>query len=364
MLTKELALRARKVVAIELDARLPALLAETLAGFSNIRVVQGDALKLDLAALIRQEFPGMKVAVCANLPYYITSPLVMKLLEDKLPLQHITVMVQKQASAQRLAALPGTREAGAVSYAVHYYARPQVLFQVQPGSFYPPPKRDKRCAAPYGLHTAPPAAPQSEKAMFRTIRAAFSQRRKTAANAVSAGLGLPKADVAAALQAVGAPPAALAGTADAGTVCRAERPSVSFAEWRRGAPVKKRPSRPAHTAGREGCLCNVAPGGACLWLCCLVRRVLRNGKADAFQNKVAVAAFRQVIYVQRPAVLPGEVGLQGAGHAVQKREAHLPGIVHVKLVLLRLWRAGKQRALLGKTHFHKAVALLHRARQA
>ena len=111
VLTKELALRARKVVAIELDTRLPALLAETLAGFSNIRVVQGDALKLDLAALIRQEFPGMKVAVCANLPYYITSPLVMKLLEDKLPLQHITVMVQKEA-AQRLAALPGTREAG------------------------------------------------------------------------------------------------------------------------------------------------------------------------------------------------------------------------------------------------------------
>ncbi len=206
VLTKELALRARKVVAIELDARLPALLAETLAGFSNIRLVQGDALKLDLAALIRQEFPGMKVAVCANLPYYITSPLVMKLLEDKLPLQHITVMVQKEA-AQRLAALPGTREAGAVSYAVHYYARPQVLFQVQPGSFYPPPKVTSAVLR-LSLHTAPPAAPQSEKAMFRTIRAAFSQRRKTAANAVSAGLGLPKADVAAALQAVGAPPAA------------------------------------------------------------------------------------------------------------------------------------------------------------
>lgn len=148
----------------------------------------------------------MKVAVCANLPYYITSPLVMKLLEDKLPLQHITVMVQKEA-AQRLAALPGTREAGAVSYAVHYYARPQVLFQVQPGSFYPPPKVTS-AVLHLSLHTAPPAAPRSEKAMFRTIRAAFSQRRKTAANAVSAGLGLPKADVAAALQAVGAPPAA------------------------------------------------------------------------------------------------------------------------------------------------------------
>ena len=189
VLTKELALRARRVVAIELDARLPALLAETLAGFSNVRIVQGDALKLDLAALIRQEFPGMKVAVCANLPYYITSPLVMKLLEDRLPLQHITVMVQREA-AQRLAALPGTRGAGAVSYAVHYYASPQVLFSVQPGSFYPPPKVTSAVLRLL-LHAAPPVAPQSERAMFRTIRAAFSQRRKTAANAVSAGLGPP-----------------------------------------------------------------------------------------------------------------------------------------------------------------------------
>lgn len=206
VLTKELALRARKVVAVELDTRLPALLAETLAGFSNVKLVQGDALKLDLAGLIRQEFAGMKVAVCANLPYYITSPLVMKLLEDRLPLEHITVMVQKEA-AQRLAALPGTRGAGAVSYAVHYYASPQVLFCVQPGSFYPPPKVTSAVLR-LDLHAAPPVAPQSEAAMFRTIRAAFSQRRKTAANAISAGLGLPKAQVTAALAAAGAPPAA------------------------------------------------------------------------------------------------------------------------------------------------------------
>ena len=206
VLTKELALRARKVVAVELDNRLPALLAETLAGFSNVKLVQGDALQLDIASLIKQEFAGMKVAVCANLPYYITSPLVMKLLEDRLPLEHITVMVQREA-AQRLAALPGTREAGAVSYAVHYYASPQVLFSVQPGSFYPPPKVTSAVLR-LGLHETPPVTPQSEKAMFRTIRAAFSQRRKTAANSISAGLGLPKAEVSAALQAVGAPPAA------------------------------------------------------------------------------------------------------------------------------------------------------------
>ena len=139
VLTKELAKRAKKVVAVEVDERLPAILTETLAEFPNVRVVLGDVLKTDLAALIRDEFPGLRVAVCANLPYYITSPIVMKLLEDKLPIEHITVMVQHEA-AQRLCAEPGTREAGAVTYAVHYYAQPKLLFTVSPGSFYPAPK--------------------------------------------------------------------------------------------------------------------------------------------------------------------------------------------------------------------------------
>ena len=206
VLTKELCLRAAKVVSVEVDERLAPILGETMADFPNFRLVMGDVLKTDLAALIAREFAGLRVAVCPNLPYYITSPIVMKLLEERLPLAHITVMVQKEA-AQRLCAQPGTRAAGAVSYAVHYYAQPQVLFTVQPGSFYPPPKVTS-AVIQLRLHAQPPVAPHSEADMFRTVRAAFSQRRKTAANAVSAGLGLDKARVAAAMESAGLAPTA------------------------------------------------------------------------------------------------------------------------------------------------------------
>ena len=163
----------------------------------------GDVLKTDLAALIQQEFAGMPVAVCANLPYYITSPIVMKLLEERLPIRHITVMVQKEA-AQRLCAAPGTRDAGAVSYAVHYYAAPKMLFTVQPGSFFPPPKVTSAVIR-LELHQTPPVTPADERAMFRAIRASFGQRRKTVANAASAGLGVPKQRVLAALEQAGIP---------------------------------------------------------------------------------------------------------------------------------------------------------------
>ena len=208
VLTKELAKRAKKVVAVEVDERLPAILTETLAEFPNVRVVLGDVLKTDLAALIRDEFPGLRVAVCANLPYYITSPIVMKLLEDKLPIEHITVMVQHEA-AQRLCAEPGTREAGAVTYAVHYYAQPKLLFTVSPGSFYPAPKVTSAVIR-LTLHKAPPVETRDEAALFSTVRAAFGQRRKTAVNAVSAGLDLPKERVAAAMADAGIAPAARA----------------------------------------------------------------------------------------------------------------------------------------------------------
>lgn len=206
VLTRELAQRARKVVAVEVDERLPPLLKETLEGLDNVKVVLGDVLKVDLAALIRQEFPDMPVAVCANLPYYITSPILMKLLEERLPIQHITVMVQKEA-AQRITAVPGTRKAGAISYAVAYYAQPKMLFSVQPGSFLPPPKV---VSAVIQLEVRPEPAVQTpdERGYFRLIRAAFGQRRKTVANAASAGLGLPKAQVTAALEAAGLPPLA------------------------------------------------------------------------------------------------------------------------------------------------------------
>lgn len=198
VLTKELAKCAKKVVAIEIDTRLPELLSETLAEFDNVEIVLGDVLKVDLAALIAEKFAGMRVAVCANLPYYITSPIVMRLLEEKLPIEHITVMVQKEA-AQRIAATPGTREAGAISYAIHYYAEPEVLFNVQPGSFYPPPKVTS-AVIQLQLRPQPAVNTLDEAGFFRIVRAAFSQRRKTAANAISAGISVPKAQVNAALE--------------------------------------------------------------------------------------------------------------------------------------------------------------------
>ena len=203
VLTRELARRAARVVAVEVDNRLPPLLAETLAGYDTVEIVMQDILKVDIAALIREKFAGMPVAVCANLPYYITSPILMRLLEEKLPIRQITVMVQKEA-AERICAAPGTRQAGAISYAVAYYAKPQVLFSVQPGSFYPPPKVTSAVIR-LEVHPEPPVPVPDEAAYFRLVRAAFGQRRKTAANAISAGLGLPKAQVTAAMEQAGLP---------------------------------------------------------------------------------------------------------------------------------------------------------------
>ena len=203
VLTEQLAKRAARVVSVEIDRRLFPLLEETLAGYDNIRIVEGDVLKVDLRHLIADEFAGRPVAVCANLPYYITSPILMRLLEERLPVENITVMVQREA-AQRLCAPPGTRQAGAISYAVAYYAQPRQLFTVQPGSFYPAPKVTSAVIRLDVRRT--PAGnldPASEKALFAIIRAAFSQRRKTAANGISSGLAADKAEVLAAMAEVG-----------------------------------------------------------------------------------------------------------------------------------------------------------------
>ena len=199
VLTEQLARRAARVVSVEIDRRLFPLLDETLAGYDNIRIVEGDVLKVDLKGLIAREFAGRPVAVCANLPYYITSPILMRLLEERLPVENITVMVQREA-AQRLCAPPGTRQAGAISYAVAYYARPRQLFTVQPGSFYPAPKVTSAVIR-LDVRKTPAGSldPASEKALFALIRAAFSQRRKTAANGISSGLSVDKAAVQAAM---------------------------------------------------------------------------------------------------------------------------------------------------------------------
>lgn len=201
VLTRELAKRAAKVVSIEVDERLPPLLAETMAGVDNFKLVLQDVLKVDLKALIAQEFPGMPVAVCANLPYYITSPIVMKLLSDRLPIESLTVMVQKEA-ADRLAAAPGTRASSAISCAVSYYATSKMMFTAAPGSFYPAPKVTSAVVR-MEIRPTPAVQVEDEEGYFALVRAAFGQRRKTAANAIASGLGMPKDAVTAAIEAAG-----------------------------------------------------------------------------------------------------------------------------------------------------------------
>ncbi len=189
VLTNELCKLADKVVAVELDKRLLPVLDETLAEYDNIKVINADVMELDLNALIADEFEGMDVVVCANLPYYITSPIIMKLLEDKLPIKAITVMVQKEA-AQRICAEVGSRMSGAVTVSVNYYAKPSMLFSVSAGSFMPAPKVDS-AAIRLDILSKPPVQ-TNEKKFFAVIKAAFSQRRKVISNSLSSGLSLSK----------------------------------------------------------------------------------------------------------------------------------------------------------------------------
>ena len=204
VLTAELAKRAKKVVSLELDTRLIPVLAETLGEFSNVEVLNADVLKIDLNKLIDDCFQGMHVAVCANLPYYITSPVIMALLESRIPVDAVTVMVQKEAAA-RLCAPVGSRDAGAVTVAVNYYAQAEKLFDVSAGSFMPAPKVDSSVIR-LNIRKEPPVEVSDEKFFFRVIKAAFGQRRKTASNSLSAGLGMPKDKVSAAIAAAGFEP--------------------------------------------------------------------------------------------------------------------------------------------------------------
>jgi len=209
-LTRALSDVAGKVVAVELDDRLLPVLEETLAGLDNITVIQGDILQLDLPALLEEHFQGRPVHVCANLPYYITSPIIMRLLESRLPFAGITVMAQKEA-ADRLCAPMGARACGAVTAAVAYYAEARQLFNVSRGSFFPVPNVDSAVLR-LTPRPAPPVDVPDEAFFFRLIRAAFNQRRKTAANAISAGLPLDKSAVLAAMARANIPPQARAET--------------------------------------------------------------------------------------------------------------------------------------------------------
>ncbi|MDD6251512.1 MAG: 16S rRNA (adenine(1518)-N(6)/adenine(1519)-N(6))-dimethyltransferase RsmA [Oscillospiraceae bacterium] len=205
VLTNELCKVAKKVVAVELDSRLPEILKKTLADHDNVTIVSGDVMELDLHKLIAEEFPGMEVVVCANLPYYITSPVIMKLLEEKLPIKALTVMVQKEA-ADRLCAQMGTRACGAVTAAVRYFSEPRLLFKVSAGSFMPAPKVDSAVIR-MDVYKKPKLDVNDEKLYFRVVRGAFSQRRKTVLNSVSSALGIDKATLTQAFSEAGVNPA-------------------------------------------------------------------------------------------------------------------------------------------------------------
>ena len=186
VLTVELAKRAKKVVSIEIDEKLRPVLKETLADYDNVEVVFGDVMKIDLNQLIDEKLQGMKIAVCANLPYYITSPIIMMLLESNLSIESITVMVQKEA-ADRLCAEMGTRECGAVTAAVRFYCTPSLLFNVPRDSFMPPPKVDS-AVIKLDISGKEKEFDVDPADFFKIIKAAFSMRRKTLVNCLSNGL--------------------------------------------------------------------------------------------------------------------------------------------------------------------------------
>lgn len=205
VLTGELAAVAERVVAVELDAGLAKILPDTLHDFDNIVVLNYDIMKTDVKKLIEAYLPYERIVVCANLPYYITSPVIMKLLEDRLPIDSITVMVQKEAAA-RLCAEPGSRECGAVTVSAAYFAESKKLFGVPAGCFYPVPRVDSAVIR-LDVRKTPAVTVRDEKLFFRVIKGAFAQRRKTVQNSLSASLGLPKGQVADALASVNIPPA-------------------------------------------------------------------------------------------------------------------------------------------------------------
>lgn len=202
VLTRELAAVAKRVVTVELDERLRPILKKTLGDLDNVEVVFGDAMKLDLAELIKEKFSDCKrVAVCANLPYYITSPIIMTLLESRLPIDNITVMVQKEA-AERLCAEVSSREAGAVTVAVKYYAESEILFGVERDSFMPPPKVDSAVIR-LTVRSEPAVRVEDEKKFFALVKACFAQRRKTLLNTVSSTLHIEKVALGGCLEEMG-----------------------------------------------------------------------------------------------------------------------------------------------------------------
>lgn len=204
-MTQYLAKNAREVVTVEIDKALIPILEETLSDFNNVTIINQDILKVDIGQIVEEKNGGRPVKVAANLPYYITTPIIMGLLESHVPIESITVMVQKEV-ADRMQTGPGTKDYGALSLAVQYYVKPEVIVQVPPSCFMPKPKVGSTVIQLI-KHPIPPVSVRDERFMFALIRASFNQRRKTLVNGLSnaAELGLIKEKVAAALETMGLP---------------------------------------------------------------------------------------------------------------------------------------------------------------
>lgn len=205
-LTTELALRAERVVALEIDRGLIPVLQYTLGEFKNVKVINQDVMQADLDTILAPYFEEGPVSVCANLPYYITTPILMKLLESRLPFETINIMIQAEV-ADRLCAKAGSKDYGAITAVLAYYGHAEKLFTVTADRFVPAPKVNSSVISIRLYHDQKPCVPKSEEMLFRTIKAAFAQRRKTLANALSAGFqNLARADIENAIRACGFEP--------------------------------------------------------------------------------------------------------------------------------------------------------------
>jgi len=206
-MTQYLAEAAREVAVVEIDDKLIPILEETLKEYENVTIIHGDILKVDIEALTREKNQGRPVKVVANLPYYITTPIIMGLLEGGVPVDSITVMVQKEV-ADRMKVGPGTKDYGALSLAVQYYARPEIVANVPPNCFIPRPKVGSAVIR-LTRHQTPPVQVRDEEFLFRVIRASFNQRRKTLVNSLnnSPELQLTKEQITLALEQMGLPAA-------------------------------------------------------------------------------------------------------------------------------------------------------------
>lgn len=201
-LTYELALRHKQVISLEIDRGLIPVLDYTLQEFDNVRIINEDVMQTDLDALLSPAFASGKVSVCANLPYYITTPILMKLLESGLPFEYVTVMIQAEV-ADRLCAKAGSKDYGAITAVLAYYGEAEKLFTVPADRFVPAPKVNSTVIR-IKLHKQKPYRPKDEATLFRTIKAAFGQRRKTLANALDAGFPeLTREEITSAIAACG-----------------------------------------------------------------------------------------------------------------------------------------------------------------